>query len=86
MVRGVGKGVAGQQRVRLTRDARAPQAAMQCPGAQNAAEEQQGDVEVPPLSALWGPERAHPSPRAMAVGVGPSLAARTREGGTGRGR
>eukprot|EP00966_Prymnesium_polylepis_P288029 6652542-Prymnesium_polylepis.1 len=31
-----------------------------------------------------GPERAHPSPRAMAVGVSPSPAARTREGGTDR--
>eukprot|EP00966_Prymnesium_polylepis_P059006 1367805-Prymnesium_polylepis.1 len=52
MVRGVGAGMAGQQRARLTRDARASQPATLRPGAQNAPEEQQGEVEVP-LSALW---------------------------------
>ena len=52
MVRGVGGGVAGLQRARLTRDARASQAAMHCPGALNAPEEPEGEVEVP-LSALW---------------------------------
>eukprot|EP00966_Prymnesium_polylepis_P153344 3541951-Prymnesium_polylepis.1 len=54
MVRRVGGGVAGQQRARLVCDARAPQAAMQCPGAQNPPEEQQVEVEVP-LSAFWRP-------------------------------
>ena len=46
--------MAGQQRARLTRDARAPQPATQCLGALNAPEEQQVEVEVP-LGVLWRP-------------------------------
>eukprot|EP00966_Prymnesium_polylepis_P187242 4340672-Prymnesium_polylepis.1 len=89
MVRGVGGGMAGQQRARLTRDARAPQAAMQCPGALNAPEEQE-DVEVPLRARSVGPEWSGSPPRAMAVGVGARLlrhgrAREAREGDIGLG-
>ena len=62
--------MAGQQRARLTRDARAPQPATQCLGALNAPEEQQVEVEVP-LSVLWRPREVGFSAPSGAGGRGP---------------
>eukprot|EP00966_Prymnesium_polylepis_P265986 6144258-Prymnesium_polylepis.1 len=64
MVRWIGGGVAGQQRARLTRDARAPQPATQWLGALNAPEEQQVEVEVP-LSMFWRSREGASPPRAV---------------------
>ena len=62
--------MAGQQRARLTRDARAPQPATQCLGALNAPEEQQVEVEVP-LSVFWRPRVVGFSAPSGAGGRGP---------------